>query len=151
MNIYASFVHHPLGIFRWRAENVSTNEVAEVLNAHPQVSMANVFGVEVPGVEGKAGMVAFELADGEELELDSFQALVERDLPAYAQPVFVRVLRSVTTTATFKLQKNDLREQAYHLDKVAGDNLYVSKPRERGYEPLDSVFYQEIIEGASGY
>jgi citronellyl-CoA synthetase len=105
----------------------------------------------VPGIEGKAGMVAFELPVGEELDLDGFQALVERELPGYAQPVFIRVLRSVTTTMTFKLQKNDLREQAFHPHKVGGDNIYVRKPRSRGYEPLDTGFYQQIVKGASGY
>ena len=55
------FVDRTGDTFRWRAENVSTNEVAEVLNSHPQITMANVYGVEVPGVEGRAGMVAFQL------------------------------------------------------------------------------------------
>ena len=71
------FVDRTGDTFRWRSENVSTNEVAEVMNTHPQISMANVYGVAVPGVEGKAGMLAFELPEGEELDLDSFQALVE--------------------------------------------------------------------------
>jgi citronellyl-CoA synthetase len=145
------FVDRTGDTFRWRAENVSTNEVAEVLNAHPQINMANVYGVEVPGIEGKAGMVAFELPEGEELDLDGFQALVERELPGYAQPVFIRVLRSVTTTVTFKLQKTDLREQAFHPDRVGGDPIYVRKPRSAGYEPLEADFYQTILSGASGF
>jgi citronellyl-CoA synthetase len=145
------FVDRTGDTFRWRAENVSTNEVAEVLNAHPQINMANVYGVEVPGIEGKAGMVAFDLPEGEELDLDGFQAMVERELPGYAQPVFIRVLRSVTTTVTFKLQKTDLREQAFHLDKVGGDTIYVRKPRSACYEPLEADFYQQLLAGASGY
>lgn len=145
------FVDRTGDTFRWRAENVSTNEVAEVLNAHPQINMANVYGVEVPGIEGKAGMVAFELPEGEELDLDGFQALVERELPGYAQPVFIRVLRSVTTTVTFKLRKNDLREQSFHPDKVGGDPVYVRKPRSAGYEPLEADFNQQVLAGASGY
>lgn len=145
------FVDRTGDTFRWRAENVSTNEVAEVLNGHSQVNMANVYGVEVPGIEGKAGMVAFELPEGEELDLDGFQALVERELPGYAQPVFIRILRSVTTTMTFKLQKTDLREQAFHLDKVGGDTVYVRKPRSAAYEPLEADFYQAILSGASGF
>ena len=91
------------------------------------------------------------MPEGEELDLDSFQALVEKALPTYAQPVFVRVLRSVTTTATFKLQKNHLREQAFHPDKVDGDPIYVRKPRSAGYEPLDLDFYQQISNESAGY
>jgi len=145
------FVDRTGDTFRWRAQNVSTNEVGEVLNSHPQINMANVYGVEVPGVEGRAGMVAFELDDGEELGLESFQALVERELPAYAQPVFIRVQRSAKTTVTFKLLKGDLREQAYHLEQVNDDPVYVRKPRSTAYEVLDNGFYQQLLQGSAGY
>jgi citronellyl-CoA synthetase len=145
------FVDRTGDTFRWRAENVSTNEVAEVLNAHPQIDMANVYGVEVPGVEGRAGMVAFALEDGVELDLESLQALVERELPAYAQPVFIRTQGAAETTVTFKLLKGDLREQAYHPDKVGGDTIYVRKPRSACYELLDQAFYQQLCQGDSGY
>ena len=145
------FVDRTGDTFRWRAENVSTNEVAEVLNAHPQIDMANVYGVEVPGVEGRAGMVAFALEDGVKLDLDSLQALVEEELPAYAQPVFIRIQHAAQTTVTFKLLKGDLREQAYHPDKVGGDTIYVRKPHSAGYELLDAAFYQQLCQGDSGY
>ena len=145
------FVDRVGDTFRWRAENVSTNEVAEVLNTHPQINMANVYGVEVPGIEGRAGMVAFELEQGQDLDVDAFEALTEAQLPSYAQPVFIRVMRSVATTSTFKLLKTDLREQAYHPDQVNGDTLYVRKPRGTGYELLDTEFYQQIMDSASGY
>jgi citronellyl-CoA synthetase len=145
------FVDRVGDTFRWRAENVSTNEVAEVLNKHPQINMANVYGVEVPGAEGRAGMVAFELAPGDSLDLEGFQALVEEALPAYAQPVFIRVLHSVETTGTFKLLKSALREQAFHPGKVGGDSLYLRKPRSLAYELLDEAFYRRLVAGDGGY
>jgi citronellyl-CoA synthetase len=145
------FVDRTGDTFRWRAENVSTNEVGEVLNGHSQVNMANVYGVEVPGVEGRAGMVAFELAQGVDVDLEGFQALVETELPPYAQPVFIRVLCAAETTVTFKMLKGDLREQAYHPDKVGDDLVYVRKPRSAAYERLDDVFYQKLMEGSAGY
>ena len=145
------FVDRTGDTFRWRAENVSTNEVGEVINLHPQVNMANVYGVEVPGAEGKAGMVAFELADGEELDIAEFQAIVERELPPYAQPVFIRVQSQTETTVTFKLVKGDLRKQSFHLDKAGGDKIYVRKPRSDGYELLQQDFYQQLLDGNGGY
>ena len=60
-------------------------------------------------------------------------------------------LPGVTTTATFKLQKNQLREEAYHPDRVDGDTIYVRKPRSDAYELLDADFYQQIVAGTSGY
>lgn len=146
------FVDRTGDTFRWRAENVSTNEVAEALNAHPQVKLANVYGVELPGTEGRAGMVAVELSEqGEPFDVESFQALIERELPSYAQPVFIRVQGEVATTATFKLLKTDLREQAYHPSRTKGDLVYVRKPRSHGYEVLDAAFYQAIEDGRSEY
>lgn len=145
------FVDRTGDTFRWRAENVSTNEVGEVLNGHSQIDMANVYGVEVPGVEGRAGMVAFELEDGVEFDVASFQTLVERELPLYAQPVFIRVQRNLETTVTFKLLKGALREQAYHLDKINDDVVYVRKPRSKGYEVLDAEFYQLLLDEKGGY
>jgi len=79
--------------------------------------MANIYGVEVPGVEGRAGMVVLALGEGAQFDLAGFQYLVERSLPSYTQPVFVRILRAVETTVTFKLLKGELREQSYHLER----------------------------------
>ena len=145
------FVDRTGDTFRWRAENVSTNEVAEAINMHPQIDMANVYGVEVPGTEGRAGMVAFEMDEATEFDLQAFQTLVEEKLPAYAQPVFIRLLRSAETTVTFKLLKGELRQQAYHPDKVGSDVIYVRKPRSAAYELLDTEFYQQMMDANSGY
>jgi citronellyl-CoA synthetase len=145
------FVDRTGDTFRWRAENVSTNEVGEILNAHSQITMANVYGVEVPGVEGRAGMVAFALGEGAQFDVAGFQSLVESSLPPYAQPVFIRILRAAQTTVTFKLLKGDLREESYHLDRVGDDTVYVRKPRSACYELLDRTFYQQLIDGTAGY
>jgi citronellyl-CoA synthetase len=145
------FVDRTGDTFRWRAENVSTNEVGEVLNKHPQIHMANVYGVEVPGAEGRAGMVAFALGEGASFDMEAFVRIVDDELPAYARPVFLRVQRSMATTGTFKLLKGELREQAYHPDRVGNDDIYVRKPRGKSYERLDADFYGCIVDGSAGY
>ena len=70
------------------------------------------------------------------------------------------VTRSVTagetalyifTTGTFRLLKGELREQAYHLDKVGDDEIFVRKPRGETYARLDAEFYQHILDGSAGY
>lgn len=51
--------------FRWKGENVSTNEVSEVVSVFPGILEANVYGVKVPGNEdGRACMAAIVTADG---------------------------------------------------------------------------------------
>jgi acyl-CoA synthetase (AMP-forming)/AMP-acid ligase II len=144
------FVDRVGDTFRWKSENVSTNEVAEILNAFDQVNMANVFGVKVPQSEGRAGMVAFN-CDLNNFDWNQFSIFVSEKLPNYAQPVFVRIIEELETTGTFKLKKNDLREEAYHLDKVKGDQIFVKKPGENIYSLLDDSYYDIIQEGRAGF
>ena len=144
------FVDRVGDTFRWKSENVSTNEVAEILNAFDQVNMANVFGVKVPQSEGRAGMVAFN-CNLDDFKWDEFAEFVSIKLPSYAQPVFVRIIEELETTGTFKLKKNDLREEAYHLDKVKGDKVYIKKPGENKYSLLDDDYYNIIQDGEAGF
>ena len=144
------FVDRVGDTFRWKSENVSTNEVAEILNAFDQVNMANVFGVKVPQSEGRAGMVAFN-CNLDDFKWDEFAEFVSVKLPSYAQPVFVRIIEELETTGTFKLKKNDLREEAYHLDKVKGDKVYIKKPGENIYSLLDEDYYNVIQNGGAGF
>jgi citronellyl-CoA synthetase len=145
------FVDRVGDTFRWRSENVSTNEVGELLLAHPQVDFCNVFGVEIPGAEGRAGMAAMVLAEGEaELDLESFSAHVMETLPPYARPVFLRILPGMDTTGTFKMVKGDLRRAGYDPAQV-GDPLYVLRPGAAAYQPLDAGLAAEILAGRGGY
>ena len=149
------FVDRVGDTFRWRAENVSTNEVAEILNAFKQVDMANVYGVEVPGAEGKAGMAALTLLsgdqhEGQEFDASAFSEFVAQELSANARPVFVRIQKQAETTGTFKLVKGQLRKEAYHLDQ-ADEPIYVMKPRRSTYELLADDFYQQVLSGNAGY
>ncbi len=144
------FVDRVDDTFRWKGENCSTNEVGEIINGHPDVEVCNVYGVEVPGTDGRAGMAALLLREGAVFDVDSISELVRKDLAAYARPVFIRILSEQQLTGTFKLQKGDLREAAYHTDKVT-DDIYVWKPGGSGYEKMDAGFYDEIIAGNAGF
>ena len=144
------FVDRVGDTFRWKSENVSTNEVAEILNSYDQVNMANVFGVKVPNSEGRAGMVAFN-CELNQFRWDDFSAFVTDKLPGYAQPVFVRIIEELETTGTFKLKKNDLREEAFHLDKVNEDKIFIKKPGEASYVPLNKEYYDVIMSGSASF
>jgi len=145
------FVDRVGDTFRWKSENVSTNEVGEIINGYAQTQFCNVYGVQVPGADGRAGMVAMALNHLDEpLDLDAFSAYVRENLPGYAQPVFVRVQRDIDVTGTFKMVKGDLREQGYDLDKVT-DPIYVMKPGSHTYERLDAEYAHRIANGAAGF
>ena len=144
------FVDRVGDTFRWKSENVSTNEVAEILNLFNQVNMANVYGVKIPKSEGRAGMVAFN-CELKEFNWNDFSDFVAEKLPKYAQPIFIRIIKKLETTGTFKLKKNDLREEAYHLDKIKGDQIYIKKPGNSSYEILDKSYYDIIMSGEAGF
>jgi citronellyl-CoA synthetase len=145
------FVDRVGDTFRWKSENVSTNEVGEIINGSEQVQMCNVYGVEIPGSDGRAGMASVVLAEGrEELDAANFSAYVHEHLPHYARPVFLRIQREMDTTGTFKMVKGDLRKEGYDLTQVA-EPLFVLKPRKEVYEPLDDAFAAILRAGEAGY
>ncbi|KAM6218199.1 long-chain fatty acid transport protein 3 isoform 2-T2 [Rhynchocyon petersi] len=77
--------------FRWKGENVATTEVAEVLEALDFLQEVSVYGVTVPGHEGRAGMAAVVLRPPHSLDLIQLYAHVSENLPPYAQPRFLRL------------------------------------------------------------
>src|SRR5690606_29826511 len=129
--------------FRWKGENVSTQEVAEALGTFPGARLANVYGVEVPGADGRAGMVALVLDDPAGLDGKALYAHVADALPAYAAPAFVRVSEHAEVTGTFKLRKVELQREGYDPARV-GDPLYVRDDEARAYLPLDAERHAAI-------
>ncbi len=112
--------------YRWKGENVATTEVASVVLTCPGVTDAAVYGVSVPGAEGKAGMAAIVVE--QRFELPVLHAHLQAHLPGYARPLFIRRCASLDTTGTFKLNKTALAREGYAAssdpvwvdDKAAG-------------------------------
>ena len=137
--------------FRWKSENVSTNEVGEIINGFSQVKFCNVYGVDVPGTDGKAGMAAITLNnDDDTLDIDSFSAYVREELPGYAIPLFLRIQPDIDVTGTFKMVKGDLRKQAYDITAFE-DPVFVMRSGETHYTPLDADYLETIKSGSAGY
>merc|ERR1719278_603876 len=100
--------------FRWRGENVSTIEVESVISSVLEQTASVVYGVDVPGVEGKAGMAAI-VEDVAKFDLDRFLANLQAELPSYAIPLFLRLVRNLDITGTFKIRKLDLVREGFNL------------------------------------
>jgi fatty-acyl-CoA synthase len=140
---YLYFVDRIGDTFRWKGENVSTNEVAERLQAIPGVKEANVYGVAVEGAEGRAGMAA--LVVDKEFDIKAFEAKVVEELPVFARPLFVRLLPEMETTGTFKQRKMDLVADGYDYLKVKGPLFFLDA--KRGYVKLTRAVYDKLAAG----
>ena len=132
---YCWFVDRIGDTFRWKSENVSTTEVAEAFGDLPGVESVTVYGVQVPGAEGRAGMASVVMEHGYAFDPVTFhQRAIER-LPRYAAPLFVRVAPEADMTTTFKLRKVDLQRQGFDPALVP-DPLFVRDDAAGCYVPL---------------
>jgi len=132
---YFHFVDRIGDTFRWKSENVSTQEVADALAGFPGLESANVYGVVVPGAEGRAGMAALVLAAPDAFDGRAFYEFTTERLPPYAAPVYVRLVRQADVTTTFKLRKVDLQREGYDPARVE-DPLYLRDDAARTYVRL---------------
>ncbi|KAL4648746.1 long-chain fatty acid transport protein 1 [Arapaima gigas] len=131
--------------FRWRGENVSTTEVEGTLSALLGQADVAVYGVTVPGVEGKAGMAAIADCTGR-FDCEAFFREVRRVLPPYACPVFLRISSHVDTTGTFKIQKTRLQKEGYD-PRHSADRIYLLNSQAGRYEAVNEELYSSILEG----
>ncbi|XP_042527147.1 long-chain fatty acid transport protein 1 [Dipodomys spectabilis] len=132
--------------FRWRGENVSTTEVEGVLSRLLGQTDVAVYGVAVPGVEGKAGMAA--IADPHrQLNPDAMYQELQKVLAPYARPIFLRLLPQVDTTGTFKIQKTRLQREGFD-PRQTSDPLFFLDLKQGHYLPLDEGVYSRLCAGA---
>jgi fatty-acyl-CoA synthase len=141
---YFYFVDRIGDTFRWKGENVATSEVAEALSVVDGIVEANVYGVHVPGKDGRAGMAALVTAAG--FDPSRLAQRLEGSLPAYARPVFLRLMPEMEITGTFKQRKIDLMKDGFDPRRIANP-LYVLDPQTLVYRPLDATTYDDIIAG----
>jgi len=139
---YFYFVDRVGDTFRWKGENVSTGEVAGVLDEVPGVKQTNVYGVKVGDLDGRAGMAGLVVGDG--FDVGALASFVQQRLPAFARPVFLRLLPEIAVTGTFKYRKLDLVAEGFDPD-VVREPLYVLG--EAGYQPLTKEVFAKIMSG----
>ncbi|MGH7092452.1 MAG: AMP-binding enzyme, partial [Stellaceae bacterium] len=130
--------------FRWKGENVSTGEVAEAMTACPGISEAVVYGVVVPGADGRAGMAT--IVAGADFDFAALRRHLAAALPDYARPVFVRVRAALDVTETFKQKKQDLVREGFD-PAATGDALYIDDRAAGAFVRIDPALHRRIIAG----
>jgi acyl-CoA synthetase (AMP-forming)/AMP-acid ligase II len=139
---WVSFADRVGDTFRWKGENVSTNEVAELLNGAPGVLESNVYGVVVPGADGRAGMASLRVSA--EFDVGVFARHVLERLPKFARPLFLRVQPDMRVTATLKHQKVEYRTEGYDPGKVREPIFVLQGQR---YEAVTPELFHRIQTG----
>ena len=142
---YFYFVDRIGDTFRWKSENVSTNEVGEVLAMFPGIELANVYGVPVPHNDGKAGMAAIVVKGGS-LDYGALLAHLRRELPAYAVPLFLRIQPEAEVTGTFKFRKVELVKEGFD-PAAGGEPVLWLDPAVGSYVPVDAAALERLAAG----
>ena len=141
-NNWLSFADRVGDTYRWKSENVSTMEVAAILNNASGVMDCNVYGVQVDSAEGKAGMAAMNVSD--EFSFKSFIEHVDKNLNTFQKPYFLRLTKEMQTTGTFKHQKEDLKKQGFNPSLIKDKLYFLQKDN---YVEIDQALYNRIHSG----
>ncbi|XP_066141587.1 long-chain fatty acid transport protein 4 isoform X1 [Euwallacea fornicatus] len=131
--------------FRWKGENVSTSEVEAVISNLVNYKDVVVYGVEIRGMEGRAGMAALYDPEGS-IDLNQhFLSGLKKSLPPYARPFFIRILTKLDLTGTYKMKKNDLQKESFDPSKTTDRIYYLNS--EGKYELVTSEVFGKINSG----
>uniref|UniRef100_A0A671Y3D7 long-chain-fatty-acid--CoA ligase n=1 Tax=Sparus aurata TaxID=8175 RepID=A0A671Y3D7_SPAAU len=131
--------------FRWKGENVATTEVADHLLMLDWVEEANVYGVKVPGHEGRIGMAAIKLNENMDFDGKAAYQHVKNYLPSYARPRFIRIQDDLVVTGTFKQMKVKLGEEGFNPSVIKDPLFYLED--NKGYVPMTPEIFSSIAEG----
>ena len=141
---YFYFVDRIGDTFRWKGENVSTNEVTEAISTFPEIKEVNVYGVTIPGTDGRAGMAS--IVGSDRLDLVQLRSHLDRELPDYARPIFIRISQEIEVTGTFKNRKVELVKEGIDLAMIK-EPIYFNSPVEQKFVPLTQDIHDQIHTG----
>ena len=139
---YFYFIDRIGDTFRWKGENVATSEVAHAFQGFKNILEVNVYGVDLPGNDGKAGMAA--LVSNAEINLKDLYFHLKSSLPGYAMPIILRVKKEIEITGTFKHKKIELVKEGYNPEDIS-DPLFFIDDQNENYIGLDYRLYERLI------
>jgi citronellyl-CoA synthetase len=143
---HAQFADRVGDTFRWKGENVSTQEVEKAIDTFRGVSSSAVYGVSIPGSDGKAGMAAIIKDEETPIDISKLAGHLKTSLPKYAVPLFVRFVPDFEWTATHKIKKMSLKTQGYDPALVK-EEVYVLLPGSESYVPLNNEIFRDMVAG----
>lgn len=142
---YLTFKDRCGDTYRWKGENVSTMEVEAIISNNLQLADCIVYGVDVPGCEGKAGMAAI-LDQDHSFNLNELLKKLRKCLPVFMIPVFIRLVDFLEVTSTHKLPKISYKKQGFD-PKIINDPLFMFDAKTFQYVKIDQQLYADILKG----
>ncbi|TFG27427.1 MAG: long-chain-acyl-CoA synthetase [Promethearchaeota archaeon] len=141
---HAQFFDRIGDTFRWKGHNVSTTEVEKIFNSYEQILISCVYGVKIPGTDGRAGMISIIPNTTEEnFDFKALSKHLTKNMASYAIPIFLRFRTDLEQTSTLKLKKSKLKKEGFAFDNVS-DHIYVMLPNNSEYTLLTKEIYEEI-------
>ncbi|MFX0083406.1 MAG: long-chain-acyl-CoA synthetase [Candidatus Hodarchaeota archaeon] len=141
---HVQFIDRIGDTYRWKAHNVSTTEVEEVLNVFEQISMSSAYGVKIPGTDGRAGMASIVIdVNLGDFDFENLTEHLKKNLPYYAIPIFLRFKSHLSATATFKFRKLDLKKEAFDIN-IISEKIYVMLPDKSNFIALTPEIFNKI-------
>ena len=99
----------------------------------------------MPGADGRAGKAS--IVSSKEVDLPKLRTHLEKELAAYAQPLFIRIQPEIEITGTFKHRKVELVKEGFDPESVS-DPIYFNDPAAKAFVPLDKALYDKINAGS---
>lgn len=146
-NDYISFVDRLGDTYRWKAKTVSAEQVADViLKFFGPIEDATVYGVKIPGHEGRCGMAALTFMEDETMDWKRFLSYLNRRMPEHARPIFIRIYKHLDDIYNLEEVKQQLQHEGFDISRVKDPIVYYH-PQKEAYLPMTVDVYNDIMEG----
>ncbi len=145
-NRHALFIDRIGDTFRWKAHNISTTELEELINQFEDVLISAVYGVKIPGTDGRAGMATIIPKNSiKEFKFEQLFHYFKKNLAHYAIPIFLRFKENLHLTVSYKLKKSILKQEGFNIESIK-DPIYVLLPGDSKYVLLTRSIHKNILE-----
>ena len=90
-------------------------------------------------------MAAILDSDGS-LDLILLAKEMSKVLPTYARPLFIRLVKVIDLTGTYKMRKVDYQKEGFDVEKIK-DDIYFYENASQSYIPFTSALHEQLKSG----
>jgi len=90
-------------------------------------------------------MAAILDSDGS-LNLALLAKEMSKVLPTYARPLFIRLVKVIDLTGTYKMRKVDYQKEGFDVEKIK-DDIYFYENSSQSYIPFTSALHEQLKTG----